>query len=129
MHTVTLPRPPGPAQDLEALTALNLAYVRGVDDANVRWFDEHLASDFMNSNPDGSIVDRSAFLAQIGRGASVSDIQAHDVLIRIVGDVAIIHARTTYTMRAGERGQGRYTDIWSRRDSRWLCVAAHVTRC
>ena len=117
------------AGDLEALKALNLDYVRSVDGANVGWFDEHLAPDFMNSNPDGSLVDRQGFLEQIARGASVSDIEAHDVLIRIIGDLGIIHARTTYKTPAGKAGGGRYTDIWSRREGRWVCVAAQVTRC
>lgn len=117
------------AVDLETLTQLNLEYVRSVEKANVRWFDNHLAPDFMNSNPDGSLVDRAAFLTLIGRNADVSNIEAHDVLIRVVGDLAIIHARTAYKTSAGKDGTGRYTDIWSRRDGRWACVAAHVTRC
>ena len=117
------------AADLGTLKHLNLEYVRSVENANVRWFDSHLASDFMNSNPDGSLVDRAAFLAQIARGAGVSDIEAHDVLIRVVGDLAIIHARTTYKTPSGKAGAGRYTDIWSHRDGRWVCVAAQVTRC
>lgn len=117
------------AADLEILKHLNLEYVRSVEKANVRWFDSHLAPDFMNSNPDGSLVDRAAFLAQIARGAGVSNIEAHDVLIRVIGDLAIIHARTTYKTPSGKEGDGRYTDIWSRRDGRWVCVAAQVTRC
>ena len=117
------------AADLETLKHLNLEYVRSVEKANVRWFDSHLAPDFMNSNPDGSLVDRAAFLAQIARGAGVSNIEAHDVLIRVIGDLAIIHARTTYKTPSGKEGGGRYTDIWSRRDGRWVCVAAQVTRC
>ena len=48
---------------------------------------------------------------------------------RIVGDVAIIHARTTYTRPDGTEGAGRYTDVWARRGGRWLAVSAHVTRC
>ena len=113
---------------LEALTQLNLDYVRSVDESDVGWFERHLAPDFMNSNPDGSLVDRNGFLAQIARAAGVSNIKAHDVLIRIIGDLAIIHARTSYKNRAGSEGRGRYTDIWSRRNGRWTCVAAHVTR-
>ena len=50
------------------------------------------------------------------------------MVIRIFGDVAIIHARTTYTTADGRAASGRYTDIWARRDGRWLAVAAHVTR-
>jgi ketosteroid isomerase-like protein len=118
----------GTAGDLEVLTRLNLEYVRSVEEANVGWFDRHLAPDFMNSNPDASIVDRAGFLAQIARGSGVTDIRAEDVLIRITGDLAIIHARTVYKKPDGKTGSGRYTDIWSRRQGRWLCVAAHVAR-
>jgi hypothetical protein len=43
--------------------------------------------------------------------------------------VAIIHARTTFTRPDGGLGSGRYTDVWARRQGRWLAVSAHVTRC
>lgn len=115
-------------EDAETLQRLNFEYVESVDKKNVAWFESHLAPDFLNSNTDGSLVDRDAFLAQIARGAGVSDLAAHDVIIRILGDFAIIHARTTYTTAAGKPGHGRYTDIWGRRAGRWMCVAAHVTR-
>ncbi len=114
--------------DLAILTQLNLEYVRAVEEANVHWFDSHLAPDFMNSNPDASIVDRAGFLAQIARGSGVSNIEAKDVLIRIIGDLGIVHARTTYKKPDGKPGGGRYTDIWSRQHGRWMCVAAHVAR-
>ena len=60
--------------------------------------------------------------------ATFSNLEPRDVLIRILGDVAIIHARTTYTTADGRAASGRYTDIWARRGGRWLAVAAHVTR-
>jgi ketosteroid isomerase-like protein len=116
------------AEDREALERLNAAYVRAVDQADVSWFEQHLTQDFLNTNPDGSLVDRPAFLAQIARGAGVTDLKEHDVQIRMLGDFAIIHARTTYKARQGTNGSGRYTDIWQRRDGRWQCVAAHVNR-
>ena len=113
--------------DLGLLSRLNLEYVRSVDESDVRWFDAHLAPDFMNSNPDGSLVDRNGFLDQIARGPGVSDIRAYDVIIRIIGEFAIVHARTTYKTSTGTL-RGRYTDIWSRRDGHWLCIAAQVAR-
>ena len=64
----------------------------------------------------------------IGRLAAVSDLECEDVRIRILGDTAILHGRTTYTKPDDQPGAGRYTDIWMLRDGRWLCVAAHVTR-
>jgi ketosteroid isomerase-like protein len=58
----------------------------------------------------------------------VSNLEAHDVRIRILGDIAIIHARTTYIQPDGRAGAGRYTDVWARRKGLWLCVSAQVTR-
>jgi hypothetical protein len=51
------------------------------------------------------------------------------VLIRLLGDVAIIHATTTYKRPDGQPGAGRYTDVWARHGGSWLAVSAHVTRC
>lgn len=116
------------SMDAEILDKLNRGYVDAVQRSDVRWFDEHLSDDFLNSNPDGSIVDRAGFLAQIARPVAIKGLRPADVRIRILGEIAIIHARTTYTRPDGQPGAGRYTDIWQRRDGRWFCVAAHVTR-
>jgi hypothetical protein len=110
------------------LADLNRNYVRAVDEADVAWFDANLAADFRNTNPDGTLIDRPTFLAQIGRGSTVRDIREHDVIIRILGDFAIIHARTSYRKPDGSEGAGRYTDDWQFRDGRWQCVSAHVSR-
>jgi ketosteroid isomerase-like protein len=115
-------------QERDALIALNRDYVQSVQEGDVGRFDEILAEDFVCSNPDGSLVDRAGFLAQTARPVTIADLEAHDVDLRILGDVAIIHARTTYTLPDGRQGAGRYTDVWARRDGRWLAVAAHVTR-
>jgi ketosteroid isomerase-like protein len=114
--------------DLDELTALNGDYIRSVQEGDVRRFDEILAEDFLASNPEASLVDKQQFLAQTARPVTIKGLTADDVRIRILGDVAIIHARTNYTTAEGEKRQGRYTDIWARRQGRWLAVAAHVTR-
>ena len=46
------------ATDQATLEALNHEYIRSVSEADVRWFDANLAPDFVNSNPDCSLVDR-----------------------------------------------------------------------
>ena len=116
------------ATDLQTLEQLNRDYISSVQNSDVRRFDESLAEDFMCSNPDGSLVDRAGFLVQTARPVTISSLEARDVKIRIMGDVAIIHARTTYTMPDGRAVSGRYTDVWARRQGRWLAVSAHVTR-
>ena len=115
--------------DLGTLRELNRDYIRSVQTSDVQRFDEILADDFRCSNPDGTLIDRGAFLQQTARPVTISNLGTHDVDVRLMGDFAIIHARTTYTMPDGRPGAGRYTDVWARRDGRWLAVSAHVTRC
>jgi ketosteroid isomerase-like protein len=114
--------------DLDLLHELNSNYVRSVEQSDVGWFDANLSDDFLNSNPDGTLVDRAGFLAQIAKKSAATNIKESDVRIVLRGDFAFIHARTTYTRPDGTPGAGRYTDIWWTRDGRWLCVSAHVTR-
>ena len=113
---------------VETLTRLNQDYIDSVSKSDVRRFEEILSNDFLNTNADGTLVNRAQFLAQIARPLTVSNFQCDDVLIRVMGDFAIIHARTTYTKADGKPGVGRYTDMWALRNGRWLCVAAHVMR-
>jgi ketosteroid isomerase-like protein len=115
--------------DLDTLLDLNRDYIRSVQTSDVGRFNEILAEDFLCSNPDGSLVDRNGFLRQTARPVTISNLEACDVNVRLLGDFAIIHARTTYTAPDGRSGSGRYTDVWARRHGRWLAVSAHVTRC
>lgn len=116
------------ARDEDVLAELNEAYIASVQNGDVARFRDLLADDFLCSNLDGSLVDKPAFLAQTARPVTISGLIAEDVRIRVLGDVAIIHARTRYRIANGEEHRGRYTDIWARRNGSWLAVAAHVTR-
>jgi len=116
------------ATELEVLENLNRAYIESVQGADAQRFETLLAPDFMCSHPDGSLVDRATFLRQVARPSGISDLRADDVRIRVMGDVAIIHAATAYRSADGEARRGRYTDVWRRDGDRWVAVAAHVTR-
>jgi ketosteroid isomerase-like protein len=113
--------------DHAVLEALNTDYINSVQNSDVKRFDEILDADFYCSNPDGSLVDRTAFLRQTAKPVAIRNLKAEDVLIRIIGDAAIIHAHTRYTLD-GREGGGRYTDVWVKRGGQWLAVSAHVTR-
>ncbi len=114
--------------DVELLTALNRDYIHSVQHSDVRRFEEILAPDFLCSNPDGSLVDKRGFLAQTAQPVTIKGLVTENVRVRILGEFAIIHARTRYTTASGEERQGRYTDVWAHRDGVWLAVSAHVTR-
>lgn len=114
--------------DLEILKGLNRDYIASVQNGDAKRFDEILAEDFLNTNPDGSLVDKAGFLKQIAPPVKIRDLAIDDVNIRMMGDFAIVHARTTYTLPDGRPGHGRYTDIYAKRNCRWFCVAAQVAR-
>jgi ketosteroid isomerase-like protein len=115
-------------EDLDELTKLNKDYVDSVQNCDVTRFDEILAQDFYCTNPDKSLVDRAAFLKQTAIPVKIRNLKAEDVKIRILGDFAIIHARTSYTTPDGEQAHGRYTDCWARQNGKWLAASAHVAR-
>ena len=122
-----------PQSDLEILEQLNRDYIASVQNSDVARFDEILAGEFYCSNPDGTLIDRAAFLVQTAKPVTIRDLEARDVIIRLFGppdheDVAIIHARTTYKTADGAAKSGRYTDVWARQGGAWLAVSAHVTR-
>ena len=114
--------------DLQQLSQLNREYIRSVQESDVAWFDRNLADDFVCSNPDASLVDRAGFLKQTAAPIRISSLEARDIVVRVMGDFAIIHARTIYQTADGRAGSGRYTDVWARREGRWVAVSAHVTR-
>ena len=116
------------SNDIVELTALNRDYVASVQNCDVKRFDEILAPDFYCSNPDKSLVDRSGFLKQTAVPVTIRHLRAEDVKIRVLGDFAIIHAATRYTMADGQEARGRYTDCWAKQNGRWLAVSAHVSR-
>ena len=114
--------------DHETLTALNRDYIASVQNSDVKRFGEILSEDFLNTNPDGSLVDKAGFLKQIAPPAKIKNLACNDVNVRIMGDFAIIHAATSYTTPDGQQANGRYTDCWAKHNGKWLAVSAHVTR-
>jgi ketosteroid isomerase-like protein len=113
--------------DIDELTVLNRTYVASVQNGDVDRFREILADDFMCSNPDGSLINKPAFLELIAKPPRVSGLTEDMVQIRLMGDFAIIHARINYRSVSGMSLVGRYTDDWARRDGVWRCVSAHTT--
>ena len=110
------------------LLDLNQSYIDAVQAADVQRFREILADDFLCSLPDGSLIDRDRFLERTAQPVQIRNLQAHDVNVRLMGEFAIVHARTSFVTLDGRPGGGRYTDVWARRDGRWLAVAAQFSR-
>lgn len=107
---------------------MNADYIRSVQNGDVQRFKEILSDDFLCSMADGSLIDRQRFLEITAQQVTIRNLEAHDVKIRLLGDIAIIHAATSFSTADGTPSTGRYTDVWARRGGQWLAVSAHVTR-
>jgi len=112
------------AEDVAILEKLNNDYVHSDQFNDVKRFSEFLAEDFIVQTP-GVTRNREEFLEYIAKPRPFKDLAVHDVNIRILSDVALIHARATYTMLAdGVEQEALYTDTYQKRDGTWVCVAA-----
>jgi hypothetical protein len=110
--------------DLSILDQLNKDYVHSDQFNDVKRFSEFLAEDFIVQSP-GVTRNRAEFLEFIAKPRPFKDLAVHDVKIRILGDVALIHGRATYSMLADGRDQeALYTDTYQKRKGTWVCVSA-----
>lgn len=118
--------------DVAVLHEINDNYVRSFRESDVGWYAAHMAPDYLAAQSDGALHDRALALARFAEPTFATQMKAFpvdDVRIRLFGDVALIHAENAYELKDGRKGAARYTDIWWRRGSQWLCVAAHITPC
>lgn len=116
--------------DIGVLRVLNENYVAAFREADVAWYDAHLSPDYVMVAGDGSLLDRAATLTRFAQptfATSMRSFPVGKVSVRRFEDVALIHAENDYVLKDGRRGISRYTDIWHKRDGRWLCIAAHIT--
>lgn len=114
--------------DTTILERLNQEYVAAFMNANVDWYREHLAEDFICIESDGSLVHKQRFLTNVARGPDVADYQLEQVDVRIYGDAALVQATGLWTRRDGSKGMSRYIDVYVRRDAEWKTVSAQITR-
>ena len=112
------------AEDLAILEQLNLDYNHSDQASDAKRFSEFLAEDFIVQTP-GVTRSREEYLEYIAKPRPFKDLALREVKIRILGDVALIHGRATYTMIADRVDQeALYTDVYQKREGAWVCVSA-----
>jgi ketosteroid isomerase-like protein len=110
------------------LRRLNDEYVRASLGGDVRWFDAHLAHDFVCIESDGSVLFRDGFLRMAARRSDQGDYALDYVDVRLYGDVALVRASGSWTKKDGVRGISRYTDVYVYTEGAWKVVSAQITR-
>jgi hypothetical protein len=115
--------------DEQVLQTLNAGYVQAFLDSDVAWYDAHLAPEYLVVFGDGTFHDKGSLLVTASHPVTtMKSFPTVRVTIRRFGTVALIHAENPYERKDGLKGVNRYMDIWHKRDGRWICIAAHVTR-
>jgi ketosteroid isomerase-like protein len=106
------------------------------DDAGVKKdaavYDRLLADDFTLTGPNGHLVTKAQFTAELKSGEdTVSSSALSDMKVRVYGDTAVV----TYVEKAKETfkgqdvsGTSRWTDTWVKRGGSWQCVASHGSK-
>lgn len=101
--------------DRAVLQASNERYVASFREANVGWYDAHLAPDYVVTCGDGAFHDRAAALADFAIpyfADTIASFPVGNVSIRLFGNMAIILAENDYRLKDGDR---------------WQCLSAYIT--
>lgn len=115
-------------RDHTRLRQLNDQYIDAVMQANVNWYQQHLAEDFICIDSEGTVFDKQAFLQHTSRGPYVGNYKLEDVTVRIYGETALVQATGLFTRKDGVPGMCRYTDVYVRNGNDWKVVSAQITR-
>src|SRR5450755_262003 len=94
------------------LERLNQEYIDAFMNADVDWYREHLAEDFVCIESDGSVVNKIEFLTNTVKGPDVADYNLEQVDVRIYGDTALVLATGQWTGKNGSKGMSRYIDVY-----------------
>jgi len=113
--------------DRVTLERLNQEYVDAFMSANVEWYREHLAEDFVCIESDGSVFNKGQFLDHTAKGPDVADYLLHDVDIHVYGDAALVRATGVWRRENGSMGMSRYIDVYVKQREGWKTVSAQIT--
>jgi len=98
---------------------------------DARALDGMLGSNFINTEYDGEVSDKSKFLADIkDPRLNLSSLTIQDLKVNMYADSAVVvgiyHTKGTYQGKPYEHF-GRFTDTWVYTEGRWQCVASHTS--
>jgi ketosteroid isomerase-like protein len=98
---------------------------------DARALDAMIGSEFVNTEYDGEVSDKSKFLADIKDPQfNLSSLTISGLKVSMYADSAVVvgiyHTKGTYQGKPYEHF-GRFTDTWVFTEGRWQCVASHTS--
>jgi ketosteroid isomerase-like protein len=98
---------------------------------DARALDSMIGSQFVNTEYDGEVSDKSKFLADVKDPQFKPDsVTIQDVKVSMYADSAVVvgiyHTKGIYQGKPYDHF-GRFTDTWVFTEGRWQCVASHTS--
>jgi len=117
-------------EDEEALYQLERDWAAANLKKDTDVVEKFLADDFV-SNSNGRTQNKKQLLAEMkNNAAKIESVENSDMKAMVFGDTAVVHGR--YIEKSTTNGkdssvQGRYTEVYVKRDGRWQCVTQYAT--
>jgi ketosteroid isomerase-like protein len=91
-----------------------------------------IADDWSGVGPDGSKVTKAAFIDGYKSGKSkLESFEFGPMEVKVLGSVAVVQGSDTEkSMTDGKDSSGKYswTDVFAKRDGKWVAVRSHLTK-
>ena len=120
-----------PNSDERQILALEEAWVRALEAEDHAALDRIVASDFTFIEPDGSLLNREAYLADRGSNpAEIRSFEISEMVVRVLGDTALVTGLSTIDESlAGKRYKYklRWKEMWVKRSRSWQVLAGQAT--
>ena len=121
------------ATDASRLSALNAQFIKNFLTQDVKAHSGIIHKDFVCIESNGAIVSREVYLknwATDHDNSGYTSFTYTDEKIRIFGNMALVRAKTVYTMNVdGKKVEGYtiYTDTYIKENGKWQCVQVQIT--
>ena len=122
-------QPNDPAADEAELIALERGYARALISKDREFLMRFYAPDWRGGNWMGFWTKSTMLRALLNERYVVRSMDVRDLQVRVLGDVAIVQGvddEVTSVDGRDTSGRWTFTDIFARRDGRWVAIASHT---
>lgn len=119
--------------DEKILSELNARFIKNFLTQDTLSHNKIIHKDFVCIEASGEIVNRDVYMKNWATDFDNSGYKTFsytDEVIRIFGNMALVRAKTVYTILVnGEMIEGKtiYTDTYVKENDKWKCIQAHIT--
>ena len=72
------------------LTRLNEQYIQSLINADAKWFEHHLADEFVCIESDGTLRNKADFVRKVSHGWGYATYRLDQVQVRVFGEVGLV---------------------------------------